>query len=32
MADIGFFGWQSIVDRLTTPADDWRIGVIALFR
>ena len=32
MADIGLIGQQSIVDRLTTSADCWRVSAITLIR
>ena len=32
MADIGFIGWQSVVDRLPTPTDCWRVPIIILQR
>ena len=30
MADIGLIGRQSIVDRLATPTDCWRVPIIVL--
>jgi len=32
MTDIGFIGWQGVIDRLAASANGWRVNAIALFR